>query len=152
MATIFHHTWTYQALAHDVLDLSLNRLVVEENAGKTPTGGARTKTRPCELNDSDQLWAQHKGSPFPRVVEAIEEEMEQYHNFEKGIKNMKSSMNDENDTGFSVDTARLTNTVNSLPQYSKLKQLIDMHTTIATSTLIYLIVIKKFYSLAIFQL
>lgn len=26
MATPLHHTWTYQALAHDVLDLSLNRL------------------------------------------------------------------------------------------------------------------------------
>lgn len=25
MATPLHHTWTYQALAHDVLDLSLNR-------------------------------------------------------------------------------------------------------------------------------
>lgn len=27
MATPLHHTWTYQALAHDVLDLALNRLV-----------------------------------------------------------------------------------------------------------------------------
>lgn len=27
MATPLHHTWTYQALAHDVLDLSLNRLI-----------------------------------------------------------------------------------------------------------------------------
>lgn len=28
MATPLHHTWTYQALAHDVLDLSLNRYVL----------------------------------------------------------------------------------------------------------------------------
>lgn len=27
LAIPLHHTWTYQALAHDVLDLSLNRLV-----------------------------------------------------------------------------------------------------------------------------
>lgn len=30
MATPLHHTWTYQALAHDTLELSLNRVVVEE--------------------------------------------------------------------------------------------------------------------------
>lgn len=36
MATPLHHTWTYQALAHDLLDLALNRVIVEE---KTATGG-----------------------------------------------------------------------------------------------------------------
>lgn len=36
MATPLHHTWTYQALAHDVLDLALNRVVIEE---KSITGG-----------------------------------------------------------------------------------------------------------------
>lgn len=36
MATPLHHTWTYQALAHDLLDMALNRVVVEENI---PTGG-----------------------------------------------------------------------------------------------------------------
>ena len=32
MATPLHHTWTYQALAHDLLNLTLNRVVVEESA------------------------------------------------------------------------------------------------------------------------
>lgn len=36
MATPLHHTWTYQALAHDVLDLALNRVVIEESV---PSGG-----------------------------------------------------------------------------------------------------------------
>lgn len=31
MATPLHHTWTYQALAHDLLDLALNRVVIEES-------------------------------------------------------------------------------------------------------------------------
>lgn len=31
MATPLHHTWTYQALAHDVLNLSLNRVVIEDS-------------------------------------------------------------------------------------------------------------------------
>lgn len=92
MATPLHHTWTYQALAHDVLELALNRLVVEENVGRSPAGGARSKTRPCELNNTDRFWSQHKGSPFPRVAEAIQEELEQYRICEEEVKKLKSSM------------------------------------------------------------
>lgn len=61
MATPLHHTWTYQALCHDVLDLSLNRLVVEESAGKSPGGGARAKASACDLDTKDKFWAVHKG-------------------------------------------------------------------------------------------
>lgn len=92
MATAMHHTWTYQALAHDVLELSLNRLVVEESAGKSTGGGARSKTRACELDNSDKFWASQKGSPFPSVAEAIQEELEQYRGLEQEVKKLKTSM------------------------------------------------------------
>ena len=59
MATPLHHTWTYQALAHDVLELSLNRVVVEEGGGRSP--GARPKTRACDLDVKDKFWVTHKG-------------------------------------------------------------------------------------------
>lgn len=39
MATPLHHTWTYQALAHDLLSMSLNRVVLQES---TPSGGEVT--------------------------------------------------------------------------------------------------------------
>jgi hypothetical protein len=61
MATPLHHTWTYQALAHDVLDLALNRVVVEENAGRSPSGGTKVKTRACDLDTGDKFWMSHKG-------------------------------------------------------------------------------------------
>ncbi|XP_051167118.1 protein sly1 homolog [Leptopilina boulardi] len=140
IATPFHHTWTYQALAHDVLELSLNRLVIEESSGRSPTGSARSKPRICELNNLDRFWSQHKGSPFPRVAEAIQEELEQYRVFEHEVKDLKSSMGVDDETeaeGLFVtnNTARLTNAVNSLPQLMELKRLIDMHTSIATGIL-----------------
>ncbi|XP_011494976.1 PREDICTED: protein sly1 homolog isoform X1 [Ceratosolen solmsi marchali] len=140
MATAFHHTWTYQALAHDVLELSLNRLVVEESAGKSPTGGARSKTRACELDSSDKFWSMHKGSPFPRVAEAIQEELEHYRSFEQKVKKLKSSMGIDNGSDAAVsmvsdNTAKLTSAINSLPQLLEMKRLIDMHTTVATGIL-----------------
>ncbi|XP_046664016.1 protein sly1 homolog isoform X2 [Homalodisca vitripennis] len=140
MATTLHHTWTYQALAHDVLDLSLNRVVVEEASGKSPKGGVRSKARACDLDNRDKFWTTHKGSPFPTVAEAIQEELEQYRSSEEEVKRLKASMglDNESDAAISMmsdNTARLTSAVNSLPQLLEKKRLIDMHTTIATGIL-----------------
>lgn len=142
MATPLHHTWTYQALAHDVLDLALNRVVVEEDS--QPHGGARPKGKnACDLNATDKFWRTHKGSPFPTVAEAIQEELEQYRNSEDEIKRLKTSMgiDGENEIAFSMvndNTEKLTNAVNSLPILMEKKRLIDMHTKIATSILNYI--------------
>ncbi|XP_026463541.1 protein sly1 homolog [Ctenocephalides felis] len=140
MATPLHHTWTYQALAHDVLDLALNRVVVEESAGKSASGGAKAKTRPCDLDSRDRFWMAHKGNPFPTVAEAIQEELETYRASEEEVKKLKSSMGIDGETEavFSMvndNTEKLTNAVNSLPQLMEMKRLIDMHTTIATAIL-----------------
>ncbi|KAF4520597.1 hypothetical protein B566_EDAN006008 [Ephemera danica] len=142
MATPLHHTWTYQALAHDVLELALNRVVVEETAGRSPSGGTKVKTRACDLDPSDKFWSNHKGSPFPTVVESIQEELEQYKSSEEEVKKLKSSMGlglDNEIDGelcmMSDNTAKLTSAVNSLPQLLDKKRLIDMHTTIATAIL-----------------
>lgn len=59
LATPLHHTWTYQALTHDVLNLSLNRITLTEQDPAHPT--ARSKTKEYDLNDADNFWATHKG-------------------------------------------------------------------------------------------
>lgn len=59
LATPLHHTWTYQALTHDVLNLSLNRVSVTEQDSTHPTN--RTKTKEYDLNNVDAFWKAHKG-------------------------------------------------------------------------------------------
>ncbi|XP_065203264.1 protein sly1 homolog [Planococcus citri] len=130
IATPLHHTWTYQALAHDVLNLSLNRVVLD-NKGKKKV---------CDLDNNDTFWMTHKGSPFPTVAEAIQEELEQLRTSEEEVKKLKASMglDNESDIVFSMmsdNTAKLTSAVNSLPQLLERKRLIDMHTSIATEIL-----------------
>ncbi len=101
MATPLHHTWTYQALVHDVLDFNLNRVVVQESEGEaghhqqeghrhTPAHKAKTKT--CDLNPSDKFWVSYRGSPFPTVAESIQEELEDYKASESEVKRLKESM------------------------------------------------------------
>lgn len=139
IATPLHHTWTYQALAHDVLDLSLNRVVIEDDDSGS-SHGAKQKKKACDLDNKDKFWSTHKGSPFPTVAESIQEELEQYRASEDEIKKLKSSMgiDGENEIAFSMvndTTAKLTDAVNSLPQLMEKKRLIDMHTKVATAIL-----------------
>lgn len=140
MATPLHHTWTYQALLSDVCELSLNRVIIEEDSDKMAQGGARRKTKPYDLDNRDKFWSSHKGSPFPNVAESIQEELESYKSSEDEIKKLKSTMGIDGDTEVAYSmvndtTARLTNAVNSLPQLMEKKRLIDMHTKIATNIL-----------------
>ncbi|CAD7080183.1 unnamed protein product [Hermetia illucens] len=139
LATPLHHTWSYQALAHDVLDLNLNRVFVDDDS-MTERTGAKKKLKACDLDNNDRFWSSHKGSPFPTVAEAIQEELEQYRSSEDEIKKLKTNMgiDGENEVAFSMvndTTARLTSAVNSLPQLMEKKRLIDMHTKIATAIL-----------------
>lgn len=160
LATPLHHTWSYQAMVHDVLDLGLNLVYVEDETAAASAGkfllllylfslkiplsaGARKKPKACDLDRTDRFWVTHKGSPFPTVAEAIQEELESYRNSEEEIKRLKTSMGieGESDIAFSLvndTTARLTNAVNSLPQLMEKKRLIDMHTKIATAILNYI--------------
>ena len=50
------------------------------------------KTRACDLDSRDRFWMSHKGSPFPTVAEAIQEELEQYRSSEEEVKRLKASM------------------------------------------------------------
>lgn len=148
MATPLHHTWTYQALVHDVLDFTLNRVVVQEPENDanhhpdshrhTPSHKAKIKT--CDLNPSDKFWVSYRGSPFPTVAESIQEELEDYKTSESEVKRLKETMGLDPDgeaamSLISNTTAKLTSAVSSLPQLLERKRLLDMHTTIATAIL-----------------
>lgn len=61
MATPLHHTWTYQALIHDVLGLNLNKAVVEEHLESSSVGATKGKMKVCQLDSSDSFWMSHKG-------------------------------------------------------------------------------------------
>ncbi|XP_078593505.1 sec1 family domain-containing protein 1-like [Branchiostoma floridae x Branchiostoma japonicum] len=142
LATPLHHTWTYQALAHDVLDLQLNRVMVEEPTGDKSSPGARPKkkAKSYDLNFTDKFWQSHKGSPFPEVAEAVQRELEEYRSQEDEVKRLKSVMGLEGeDEGaismLSDNTAKLTSAVSSLPELLEKKRLIDMHTNIASALL-----------------
>ncbi|VDO31397.1 unnamed protein product [Haemonchus placei] len=135
LATMLHHTWTYQALVHDVLELDQNRVTITEKSGKK-------KEYDMSSGGTDKLWTKHKGSAFPLVAEAVQEDLEAYRNSEDEIKRLKHAMGmDGTDADaamtslLSDTTAKLGSTVTSLPQLLEAKRLIDLHTNVATTLL-----------------
>ncbi|XP_040267116.1 sec1 family domain-containing protein 1 isoform X1 [Bufo bufo] len=144
LATPLHHTWTYQALVHDVLDFHLNRVNLEESAAvESSPSGARPKKKnkkSYDLTVADRFWQKHKGSPFPEVAESVQQELESYRNQEDEVKRLKTIMGLEGeDEGaismLSDNTAKLTSAVSSLPELLEKKRLIDLHTNVATAVL-----------------
>lgn len=145
LATMLHHTWTYQALSHDVLDLKLNRVEIEEEIddgsnANSPTRKPRTKKKTYDLSSRDKFWVGQKGNPFPEVAEAVQEELNAYRQEEGEVKKLKAAfgLQGEDDSAISMlsdNTARLTNAVTSLPELLEKKRLIDMHMNIATALL-----------------
>lgn len=134
LATPLHHTWTYQALAHDVLNLSLNRVTVTEQDGTHPTN--RTKTKEYDLNNLDLFWDAHKASAFPDVAAAVEKELEYYKTAETHVKSLKNDLPDEDAIDLLSDnTAKLTSAITSLPELIKKKANIDKHMSIAMALL-----------------
>ncbi|KAM7323183.1 hypothetical protein ACRRTK_017289 [Alexandromys fortis] len=120
LATPLHHTWTYQALVHDVLDFHLNRVNLEESSGmENSPAGARPKRKnkkSYDLTPVDKFWQKHKGSPFPEVAESVQQELESYRAQEDEVKRLKSIMGLEGeDEGaismLSDNTAKLTSAV-----------------------------------------
>nr|KAG5689560.1 hypothetical protein BaRGS_022063 [Batillaria attramentaria] len=143
LATMLHHTWTYQALTHDVLDLRLNRVEIEEvveEGAHSPSRKPRTKKKTYDMGNKDNFWVTQKGSPFPQVAEGVQEALDKYRAEEDEVKKLKAAMGlqGEDDAAISMlsdHTARLTSAVSSLPELLEKKRLIDMHTNIATALL-----------------
>lgn len=138
LATPLHHTWTYQALAHDVLDYSSNRVEIVDSIHTTADNRSMVAKRKKEYDFllSDRFWSSYKGSPFPQVAEAVQEELERYKGEEEEVRRLKVVQDiSSQEDGVTNTHAKLTSAVSSLPELLEKKRLIDMHTNIATAIL-----------------
>lgn len=119
------HDFRYRPLVHDVLGLRLNRLNVQ---------GEKGGMKSFELDSSDPFWVTNGSLEFPEVAVEIESQLTKYKkDVDEVNKRTGGSAGAEFDgTDLIGNTKHLMKAVNSLPELTERKQVIDKHTNIAT--------------------
>jgi len=123
LVTMLNHTWTYQAMAQDLLSMRLNCMTVPVNDDSDSSAPPQPQT--YSLEDGDKFWEAHAGDPFPTVAEAVTEAVEEFQKTREGMITSKSSEGS--------GTQDLAAAFNLMPEMRQKKRLIDMHTNIATA-------------------
>ncbi|KAL3693252.1 hypothetical protein R1sor_006903 [Riccia sorocarpa] len=136
LSVAVQHVWSYRPLVHDVLGMKLNRVTAQPEPG-TPGGKGKAAPKSYELDDSDSFWVANWNAPFPKVAEEVKNQLEKYKQDVEEV-NRTTGVGNEGDFGeeeLMGNTKHLMSAVNSLPELTERKRMIDKHTNIATSLL-----------------
>ncbi|KAI9739738.1 MAG: Vesicle trafficking between the ER and Golgi [Cirrosporium novae-zelandiae] len=135
LVPMLSHSWTYQSLVNDVLQMRLNKITVQPPTTPDSTP-SKEKPKSYDLTANDFFWARNANVPFPQVAEDIDAELTRYKEDANDItrRTGASSLDDlQNDTN--APTAHLKEAITMLPELRERKATLDMHMNILAALL-----------------
>ena len=137
LPVMLHHTWTYQALVHDLLDLRLNKIQLEVQE-TDDHNHVKRESKTYDLDHHDAFWEANTSTPFQNIAVAVNAQLKEYKSALDEFNKMSGGgvdMEHYDESQILDKTKDLGSFVTTIPMLREKKRIIDVHTNIATALL-----------------
>jgi sec1 family domain-containing protein 1 len=133
LTAMLSHSWTYQSLVHDVLNMKLNKITVETPIDENNPAKGKSK-KVYDLSASDFFWTKHAGAPVVEAADSVDNELQKWREESTAMTKKAGASNFEDlQSETSAAAQHLKAVIGELPEMQERKATLDMHMNILTA-------------------
>lgn len=142
LSVMVSHSWSYQALIHDLLSYKLNRVKLEVPDDSIAAVALAKNSEPkmvvksFNLECTEPFWAEHVSQPITTVIAAIQSGVNELEQKKKLHESRTSGAEHDQDSAQVIKTTKsMSDYVAALPEIEERTRVLDTHTKIGKAIL-----------------